>query len=112
MTMTLLLLTKLKSPGPVCGSFLRTFVRFSFRPLSPDPLSDVRRTVFDLHVRFALSEKDDRLSVHQGKVLQVQDDPTPIRFCVEQPFQFGYTFCVHSAAQSKDSLSVRCSCDP
>src|SRR6516162_5629273 len=97
---------------PVCGSFLRTFVRFSFLPLSPDPLSDVRRTVFNLHVRLALSEKDDRLSVHQGEVPQVQDDPAAVRFCFEQPIQFGYTFCVHSAAQSKDHLSVRCSCDP
>lgn len=80
--------------------------------LSCDPLTDVRRTVFDLHVRFALSEKDDRLSVHQGEVLQVQHDSAAVRFCVEQLFQFGYTFRVHSAAQPKDRLSVRCSCDP
>src|SRR6516164_6931870 len=48
-TITVLLLTKLKSPGPVRCSFLRTFVSFSFQPLSPHPLSDVWRTVFDVH---------------------------------------------------------------
>lgn len=77
-----------------------------------DPLTDIRRTIFDLQVRLALSEKDDRLSVHQGEVFQVQDDPAAVRFCVEQLFQFGYTFRVHFAAQPKDRLSVRCSCDP
>src|SRR5215468_1112140 len=91
-------------------SFLRTFVRFSFQPLSPDPLSNVRRTV--LHVRLALSEKDDRLSLHQVEVLQVQDDPAAACFCFEQPFQFAYTFCVHSAAQSEDHFSIRRPCDP
>src|SRR6516162_5144161 len=97
---------------PVCGSFLRTFVRFSFLPLSPDPLSNVRRTVFDLHVRLALSEKDDRLSLHQVEVLQVQDDPAAACFCFEQPFQFAYTFNIHSTAHSEDHFSIRRPCDP
>src|SRR5215469_6367065 len=80
----------LKSPGSVRGSFLRTFARIPLQPLSLDPLPDVRRRVLDLYcVRFAFSEKDDRVPVHQGEVLQVQDDPAAVRFGVEQPFQFG-----------------------
>jgi len=86
--------TKLSSPKPK-GSVGQN----RLQPLSPDPLSNVRRTVFDLRVRLALSEKDDRLSLHQVEVLQVQDDPAAACFCFEQPFQFAYTFCVHSAAQ-------------
>src|SRR6516225_6595924 len=98
--------------GTRSSSFLRTLVRFPFQPLSPDPLSDVRRTVFNLHVPVALSEKDDRLSIHQGEVFQVQDDRAAACFCAEQPFQFGHTSSVHSAAQSKNRLPVGCSCDP
>src|SRR5713101_6919759 len=36
---------KLKSLGPFGCSSLRTLVRFSFQPLSPDPLSDVKAAV-------------------------------------------------------------------
>src|SRR5262249_17761695 len=76
--------------------------------LSHNPFTNVFRAVLELDaVCFAALEKSDSVSIHEGQVLQVQDDAAAVRFCSKEGVQLADMVCCQSTAKGKDDLAVR-----
>src|SRR6266850_7452378 len=81
--------------------------------LSRDPLTDVCRAIPKLDaIRFTALEKTDSLSIHEGQLEQVQNDPSPVRLRAEERLQVAHVLSVQSTAHFEDDLPVRVPGDP
>src|ERR1700674_3981138 len=75
---------------------------------SPDPFTQVNRAVLELDaIGFAIGKKLDCIPVYKCYVFQIQGDMTTGPFQLEEPTQVVNIFCLDSAAQSENDLSIR-----
>src|SRR5882762_4857906 len=103
----------LKSNGTRSLLRLRTLSGFSFQPLSPDPLSDVKAAVLQLdRVGFPLLQKLNSLAVYRPQICTVQDNAAPLSFCRNQRPHLRHVFRIQLTADLKNHFSVGLSGDP
>jgi hypothetical protein len=92
---------------------LRTLVRFSFQPLSPDPLSDVKAAVLQLdRVGLPLLQKFNGLAIYRPQICTVQDNSSAFGFCRNECLHHRHVFRGELTANLKDHFPFCLSRDP
>jgi hypothetical protein len=79
----------------------------------PDPLADIRRTICEPDAPLlAMLQNPDRVSIHEGQILQVQDHQSILAFQFKKRLQFGHVSSIQAAYQPKDGHPIRNSLNP